>query len=788
MQSFSFAEIERKYFHDIGILFGFLIVGGIVGLFVFDISEPRGVVDGVGYAALVALCIRFGGRAVLIAAIATSILTIGAGFMLPDSGISIAGMWANRGFALAEIWIIAAIILRRLSLQSEVAARESSLQAQQDAMGRIIREALLCNEPFEDKVRRVTKLGAEAMKCDLAAIWQIDDSGTLTKVIDLWDRPKREHFLIPDHPVNNDPEFLRRMETTFVVYAEDVRVSPLHKNRLHLFEPLGVRAILTANTFAQRPHEASVAFAFREPHRWTTEEIAFARGVANLVSLLFVTRRSAETLAALDQVSEGIYAEDRNGNVQYANRAAIALSRTGTDGIGRLLPRPEMPLTAAGDMYEINYEGRDLEIQRMRLPDKGTLTRINDVTTRNAALAARQQLEARLQQSAKMEAIGQLAGGMAHDFNNILGSIMGFAGFLAQDLPAQSAEHGFTTRILNACTRGKELVEQILAFARARAVERGAVDIGLLLKRNHDFLLSLMPLQIKLSVSFEDVALPVFGSAAQIGQLIANLSLNARDAIGDHGGVIDVSAKLATVEQLETLTDRRDHPNERIFGEVKLDKSYCMLRLSDDGAGIAPEILDRIFEPFFTTKGRHRGTGLGLAVVHGVVEATGGVCHVSSQLGKGTTFSVYLPIAGEADVGPRLPINEPAALRGTERVLIVDDEQDIADMLAIGLERLGYEAVGINDPLEALAAFTEDPTAFDVVITDQVMPGLRGLDFIRRLKEIRPDVRTILCTGFSDGANAETSREAGADAFFHKPVDARKIAPQIRTLMKDDAP
>jgi signal transduction histidine kinase/ActR/RegA family two-component response regulator len=785
MQRFSLAEIERKYFQDIGILFGFLIVAGIVCLFVIDVSQPRGVVDGVGYAALVALCIRFGARSVVAAAVTTSALTIIASFLLPNSGISVAGMWANRSFALAEIWIITIIILRRLTLEAELAARENGLVAQQAAIGQIIREALLADKTEEERIRRITELSAEAMKCDLAAVWEAGDNPNMTRTADVWDRSARKHLVIPDHPVNDEPEYRLTMESTFVAYADDVLTSPMHKSRLKLFESVGVRAILTADTFADQPGRPSVAFAFRKPHRWTTQEIAFSRGVANMVSLLFAAKRNAETLAALDQVSEGIYAEDKNGKLQYANRAAMALSRTGADGAEPQFPRPEVPLTSAGDMYEISYEDRDLEIQRMRLRGNGTLTRINDVTARNAALAARHQFEARLQQSAKMEAIGQLAGGIAHDFNNILGSIMGFAGFLAQDLPATSAEHGFTTRILNACTRGKELVEQILSFARARAVERGVVDIGLLLKRNHDHLRGLFPPQIKFDISYADLALPVFGSAAQIGQLITNLCLNARDALGDNSGLIEITARLATAQEVDGLRDDRDLEYERVFGEAKKDKSYCLLRVSDNGEGIAPALLDRIFEPFFTTKGRHRGTGLGLAVVHGVVESTGGVCRVSSRPGAGTTFSIYLPIAGEADKGAGLPADEPAALRGTERVLIVDDEQDIADMLAIGLERLGYEAVGINDPLEALAAFTEDPEAFDVVITDQVMPGLRGLDLIRRLKEIRLGVRAILCTGFSDGANAEISSEAGADAFFHKPVDARKIAPKIRALMKD---
>ena len=192
----------------------------------------------------------------------------------------------------------------------------------------------------------------------------------------------------------------------------------------------------------------------------------------------------------------------------------------------------------------------------------------------------------------------------------------------------------------------------------------------------------------------------------------------------------------------------------------------------------------KIFEPFFTTKGRHRGTGLGLAVVHGVVESTGGVCQVQTLPGEGTVFSIYFPLVGGAALTEVPKVSGPRNLRGRERVLIVDDERDIADMMAIGLERLGYETVGVNDPLEALSAIAEDPQAFDIVITDQVMPALRGLDLIKKLKEIKPEIKAVLCTGYSDGANEQVSRAAGADAFFHKPVDARELAPTLRMLME----
>jgi len=783
MASYELDGVERRRSFALDIGATAAIVVGICGLFLFDISEPRGIVDGVGYAAVVALSVRLGERMLIACAIVTTALTIVAAFLLPDSGISVEGMWENRAFAIICIWIVAGILLRRLWLEAYIVSRENTLHNNQTALGTMIREALLSDKPLQARMHCIEELAAETMQCDLCGIFQPSLDERKARITNVWDRSAKRHFILRDVPINDTPEFRQAIERDFVVAADDIFTSPAHRDRLGILQPMGVRAVLVADTFSQQPGVGYLVFALRKPHRWTRQEIAFARGVASLVALLFADNQNIETLAALDQVGEAIYAEDRFGVLQYANRAAKEYSRSENGGPASPLPRPDKPLLGDNDMHEVHHHDRDLEIQRLRLPNEGTLTRINDVTSRNAAAAARIQYEARLQQGAKMEAIGQLAGGVAHDFNNILGSIMGFAGFLVQDLPERSAEHGFAERILSACERGKELVEQILSFARARAVERGAVDLSLLLKRNREFLMGLLPPHVDLKISFPETALPVFGSTAQIGQLVTNLCINARDALAQEAGVIGVTARLATAAEIESLREPVEASNERQFGDVQPGRSYCLLQIEDNGCGIPAETLDRIFEPFFTTKGRHRGTGLGLAVVHGVIASTGGAYRLSSLPGKGTVFTIYFPLVSEVPAEAGQP-HPPAIPRGSELILIVDDEPDIADMLAIGLERLGYETVGVNDPLEALAAFRENPEAFDVVVTDQVMPRLRGLDLIRQLKQIRPQIKAVLCTGYSDGTNEEVSRAAGADAHFRKPVDATQIARRIRNLVE----
>ena len=398
-------------------------------------------------------------------------------------------------------------------------------------------------------------------------------------------------------------------------------------------------------------------------------------------------------------------------------------------------------------------------------------------------------LQEQLHQSQKMEAVGQLAGGIAHDFNNLLGAILGFARFLMEDLPRGSVQHGFAERIVMASERARDLVQQILAFSRQTPIERQPTDLVRIAQEMRDLLRASLPSSTRLEVTAEPEPLIAEVNAMQISQVLLNLCLNANDALHGEPGRVAVEILRASPAEVAAIAALPNGEEGRLadrflIGSLRIGEAYARITVTDDGSGISPDVLHRIFDPFFTTKARGRGTGLGLAVVHGLVLAYGGACIVGSRPGSGSAFSVYLPLAAPG----RLPTSAPPAvpsLRGRERILVVDDEPDIRDVLTIGLERLGYEVVGLDDPEEALAVISEHPAIWDVVISDQVMPAMKGLTLFSRLKAIRPDLHFILCTGFSDGATEKHALELGVDGFFLKPVAIEELASAIRRLVGD---
>lgn len=772
------AYLTARRLGNAALAVGCVLSGG--ALFFIDITSPRGVLDGVGYSAVVALTSRLGKRALIASAALTTVLTLLGAALVPNEGVSVAGMWANRAFAIASIWVVALLMHNRIELASQIQNREDDLRRYEAALAWMVRRCLLQDADISQQLRFVCQTSALALQCEAGLIQMRNPDGNSVTVLESWEKPPRKVTRQPGTVLREDRFHKPRLLKEFVVATDDVELAELDPATRQAIRQHGVRATLAAEIFHGATQSATIWFGRGETHHWSHEEIAFARSVAGLIALLFSTRRNAETLAALELIDEGIYTEDAMGNVQYSNRVANLLAQ-GPDG-KTSIPRAQDPLSTGHDRREIRFEDRDLEIHRTRLPAGGLIARLLDVTDRNIAEAEKLRLENRLQQAAKMEAIGQLASGVAHDFNNILGAIIGFAGFIAQDTATDSQNREFAQRILTSAQRGKDMVDQIMAFAETRTISQGVANLSHALETSRDMLASSMYPGAVLDIEVPPSPLFVCGNEVQIGQMINNLITNGRDALDGGGGEIEAKARIASREDVEKFRKFTNTPCERLVGEPVPEWRYARLTVSDSGGGIAPEILDRIFEPFFSTKGRQRGTGLGLAVVHGVIRSHSGFCHVQSAVGKGTAFQIYLPMAeaGTASVSALLNCGELG------RVLIVDDEADIADVLSIGLERLGYATVAVQHPQTALDALEEDPSAFDTLLTDLHMPQMSGAELIRKARQVAPHLRIVLCTGEGAGMTEAEARSFGADVMLRKPIEIQRIAKAVRS-QPDDA-
>jgi PAS domain S-box-containing protein len=394
-----------------------------------------------------------------------------------------------------------------------------------------------------------------------------------------------------------------------------------------------------------------------------------------------------------------------------------------------------------------------------------------DITDRKRAEEEKAFREKQLRQAQKMEAIGTLAGGIAHDFNNILSAIVGYTDIALHDLPADMPVAGYLKKVLQAGNRARALVNQILAFSRATEQETRPVVVKHIAKEALKLLKATLPSTIHIKSNIRSGA-AIMADPTQIHQVIMNLCTNAAHAMQDHGGQLLVGLTESTLE--EPLQDSQD---ERVPGP------YLVLEVRDTGTGIEPEILDRIFDPFFTTKKPGEGTGMGLAVVHGIIKDSGGSIQVRSDPGKGAAFHVWLPAIEVEDKAP--PPSETVLPLGHESVLFVDDEPDLVDVGLQMLNMLGYRVTAINDSQEALDRFQRSPHEFDLVITDMTMPRMTGDLLSQKLLAVRPDIPVIICTGYSEKVDAESIRSMGLAGLIYKPLIMKDLAKLIRKVLDE---
>ena len=522
-----------------------------------------------------------------------------------------------------------------------------------------------------------------------------------------------------------------------------------------------------------------------------TADIILARRQV-VVSILDVTDRVRSEVArrvletAIDNAIECIMVSDQENRLTYVNRAFEKL--TGYSPAEALCSTPGILRSGKHDrafyqnLKKTIYAGHPWEGNiTLRKKNGGyydvyaTITPVLDESgtpkhfvSVHRDVTQEREMEKRMQQNQRLEAIGTLAGGIAHDFNNLLSPILGFTDLSIRTLPLGSKSRDYLDQVLLAANRAKELVRQILSFSRKSKHDRKPLGMAPIIKEALKLLRASIPSTIDIKEEISATTEMVVADPTEIHQVMMNLCTNAYQAMPD-GGVLSVTLKTVDL----------DADMVAIIPNCKPGR-HLKLSVEDTGQGIPPQIQDKIFEPYFTTKEEGRGTGLGLAMTYSIIATSGGGITVSSALGSGTCFNVYLPVAESSSTAT---VEKRAVIRsGHERILFVDDEPALVELGQKMLENFGYSVTIRMDPVRALALFKADPSMFDMVITDITMPVMTGDQLAAALLNIRPDLPIIVCTGFSERMNKEKAQEMGVRGFLDKPFSLDTLLSTVREI------
>jgi len=495
-------------------------------------------------------------------------------------------------------------------------------------------------------------------------------------------------------------------------------------------------------------------------------------------------RESQDRLRLIfDHVSDSLFIADDSGTIIDANPAACALSGRSLENLRSLrmsevLPESalesELSLSTAGarkqsDLFR-RHDGKVLDVRAAAFAPGVRVYTVRDLTRQR-------ELEDQLGQAQKMEAVGQLAGGVAHDFNNLLTVIMSYSSMLLSDAGTNADVRGDIQEISDAAGRAAALTRQLLAFSRKQVLQMRAVNVNAVVADVEKMLRRLIGEDISLTTSLDpDLAL-INADPGQLEQVLINLAVNARDAMPG-GGALTIT------------TDNADLFEE--YGERHLGAApgkYVMIAVTDTGTGMTKEVQQRLFEPFYTTKGVGKGTGLGLATVHGIVKQSGGDIYVYSELEHGTTFKVYFPrLTKVADVVMTTAEHRAITLSGSETILLAEDDESLRTLGARVLGALGYEVLVARTGKEAIQIVADHKGPIDLIATDVVMPEMNGSQLVAKVLEARPGIRVLFMSGYTDDEVMRRGVIDGQTAFLQKPFTPDLLAHKVREVLDSPAP
>ncbi len=430
--------------------------------------------------------------------------------------------------------------------------------------------------------------------------------------------------------------------------------------------------------------------------------------------------------------------------------------------------------------YEKEYRHKDGHLVPVRLNgmiverdgESYIWSSVEDIIALKEAEVEKNLLTEQLRQSQKMEAIGTLAGGVAHDFNNILSAVIGYTELTRRNPNCDAKSSENLGHVLTAADRARDLVKQILMFSRKGAENRKPIQLHLVIEEAVKLLRKTIPSTITINLDIDENTGSILADRTQIHQVVMNLCTNAYHSMQEQGGDIDIVLKPVAIDTVGAAK----YPNLR-------QGKYGQFTVSDSGTGMDPKTILRIFDPFFTTKRQGEGTGMGLAVVHGIIQNHDGAIGVESEIGAGTTFKVFFPLSCEA-AGEKEKSTDTATIkRGTEHILWVDDEPTLVELGKETLESFGYRVTATTSALEALNIFQADPNGCDLIVTDQTMPEMTGDVLAKEAMLVRSDIPVIICTGHSATLNAEKVRAIGVNSLLMKPLNSDTLTAEIRKVL-----